>query len=298
MDDFKIGDDFDENGNAKEHKMDKKVVIAIVVVISIVIGLLVFFISNAIFGGHDEEEPVVDKQVPISDENVKILYKYVSYDVGNYGNDKLLKGTSIQASSLTDEDKLYYALYFIPPEDLTYSGKLTEEKQKIYDLSVSKIKKQLPRFFGKDVSFTPPAELQYKFNFTINDLGVAKLTYSEEEEVYKVVFSKDEKEEELIKPYYTELSSATKKANGDLIINEKVIYTTSSKEGDTYKINIYKDANHTTLIEMIQSVTEEDLKANPISITKYKDKAATVSYTFKVNDLNKNYYFDSSTITY
>ena len=52
--DFKIGDDFDENGNVNEHKANKKVVITIVIVISIVFGLLVFFISNAILGGKDK----------------------------------------------------------------------------------------------------------------------------------------------------------------------------------------------------------------------------------------------------
>ena len=45
--DFKIGDDFDENGNSNEHKMSKKTAIIIVTVVAIVFGLLVFFISNA-----------------------------------------------------------------------------------------------------------------------------------------------------------------------------------------------------------------------------------------------------------
>ena len=71
MDDFKIGDDFDENGNVKEHKVNKKVALAIVIVIAIVVGLLVFFISNAIFGDHGNNKPPVDTQVELDDENVQ-----------------------------------------------------------------------------------------------------------------------------------------------------------------------------------------------------------------------------------
>lgn len=298
MDDFKIGDDFDENGNANEHRVDKKIVIAIVIVISIIIGLSVFLVSNLLFGRDDDKVPV-DTQVQLTDENVQILYKYVAYHDDGYGNDLFLKENSVNESTFKDEDKLYYVLQFVEPEELTYSGKLTDQKQKIYDLSISKLRNYTTRFFGKDISFTPVEQFEYRFNFTINDLGIAKLTYEPEEEVYKVVFEKEpENTEELVKPYYTELSSATKKADGTLILNEKVIYTSSSKDDGTYKINVYKDYQHTTLIEAMQSITEEDLKTNPISIDKYKERAATITYTFKINNINKNYYFDSSTITY
>ena len=296
MEEFKIGDDFDEEGNVKEHKVDKKIIILIVIGISIVFGLLVFLVSNAIFGGHEDDTPV-DTQVALNDETVQVLYKSVAYR--DYGNDLFLRENNVTIDTFKDEDKLYYALQFVQPEELTYSEKMTDQKQKIYDLSISKIKKYLPTFFGNDINFTPIEELTYKFDFTINDLGVAKLTYNDEEEVYKVVFEKEEEnEEELVKPYYTELSSATKKADGTLILNEKVIYASSTKESDTYKINIYKDYQHTTLIEARQDVTKDDLNSNPISIEKYKDRAATITYTFKVKELNKNYYFAGSNITY
>lgn len=298
MEEFKIGDDFDENGNVKEHKVDKKIIILIVIGISIVFGLLVFLVSNAIFGGHEDDTPV-DTQVALTDENVQILYKYVAHK-DSYGNDLFLRENNVTIDTFKDEDKLYYALQFVQPEELIYSEKMTDQKQKIYDLSISKIRKYLPAFFGNDINFTPIEELTYKFDFTINDLGVAKLTYNDEEEVYKVVFEKEEEneEEELVKPYYTELSSATKKADGTLILNEKVIYASSTKESDTYKINIYKDYQHTTLIEARQDVTKDDLNSNPISIEKYKDRAATITYTFKVKELNKTYYFAGSSITY
>ena len=296
MEEFKIGDDFDEEGNVKEHKVDKKIIILIVIGISIVFGLLVFLVSNAIFGGHEDDTPV-DTQVALTDETVQVLYKSVAYR--DYGNDLFLRENNVTIDTFKDEDKLYYALQFVQPEELTYSEKMTDQKQKIYDLSISKIRKYLPTFFGNDINFTPIEELTYKFDFTINDLGVAKLTYNDEEEVYKVVFEKEEdNEEELVKPYYTELSSATKKADGTLILNEKVIYASSTKESDTYKINIYKDYQHTTLIEARQDVTKDDLNSNPISIEKYKDRAATITYTFKVKELNKNYYFAGSSITY
>ena len=299
MEDFKIGDDFDENGNVKEHKFDKKIIISIVIVISIIFGLLVFFVSNLLLGGNKEPETPVDTQVKLSDENVKILYSYVKYDDSGYGNDKFLKEKSVNINSFDDQDKLYYTLKFIEPEELTYSEKKDDKGQKIYDLPLSRIKNKTQRFFGKDINISPVEKLTYKFNFTINELNIADLNFSEEEQVYKTVLKKEEeKEPVLVKPYYTELTSATKKQDGTLILNEKVIYTTVEKENENYKIGIYKDYDHTTLLELRQNITEEDLKNNPVTIEKYKDKAATVSYVFKVNNINRNYYFDNSSITY
>ncbi len=302
--DFKIGDDFDENGNSNEHKMSKKTAIIIVAVVAIVFGLLVFFISNAIFGKRDDDTPAVDTQVKLTDENVQILYKYVAYKNNGYDNDLFVRENSVTSSTFTDQDKLYYALQFVEPEELLYSGEKNDKKQKIYIISVSRIRDHLQRFFGEDISFSPVDEITYKFSFTINDLGVATLTYSEEEQAYKVVFNKEkelteeEQEKALVKKVYTELSSATKKPDGTLILNEKVIYTDLGKENNTFRIDIYKDYKHSTKIETKQNITKEDLTANPFSITDYLDKAATISYTFKVNQLNNSYYFDNSTITY
>jgi hypothetical protein len=302
--DFKIGDDFDENGNSNEHKMSKKTAIIIVTVVAIVFGLLVFFISNAIFGKRDDDKPAVDTQVKLTNENVQILYKYVAYKNNGYDNDLFVRENSVTSSTFTDQDKLYYALQFVEPEELLYSGEKNDKKQKIYIISVSRIRDHLQRFFGEDISFSPVDEITYKFSFTINDLGVATLTYSEEEQAYKVVFNKEkelteeEQEKALVKKVYTELSSATKKPDGTLILNEKVIYTDLGKENNTFRIDIYKDYKHSTKIETKQNITKEDLTANPFSITDYLDKAATISYTFKVNQLNNSYYFDNSTITY
>ncbi|MBR2677925.1 MAG: hypothetical protein IKE63_00715 [Bacilli bacterium] len=297
MDDFKIGDDFENNG--KQNKIDRKIAIIIVIVVSIFFGLLVFFISNAIIGKNEKEPPKVDTQVNLDDENVKILYSYVAYKDNGYGNDKFLKEKSVTSNSFTNEDKLFYALQFVDPNDLVYDGQKTDQGQKIYNLSITKIKTYLQRFFGSDNSISPVDEFEYKFDFSINGLSLAKLTYSEEEQDYKVVFMKEEeKTEELVRPYYTKLSSATKKADGTLILNEKVIYTTFVNENDVYKINIYKDFEHTTLLEMLQNIKKEDLIAKPISLEKYEDKSATISYIFKINSINRNYYFDSSSITY
>ncbi len=297
--DFKIGDDFDENGNVKEHKVNKKIAIAMVAIIAIVIGLVVFFVSNAIFGDSGDDETPVDTQVELSDENVQILYKYVAYKDNGYGNDKFLKETATHNNEFTDEEKMYYILQFLQPSDLQFEGNVNDKKQKVYVLSISKLKSYLPRFFGNDPGFTPPAKMTYKFGFKINDLSVAEFTFSEDEQIYNVVFNKEEsKKEELVKPFYTKLTSALKKADGTLILTEKVIYATSEKADDTYNVKIFKDYGHTTTIMENRGLTEEQVKTNPISIDNYLEKAATVTYTFGVNKINRNYYFDSSTITY
>ncbi|MBQ6497901.1 MAG: hypothetical protein IJI58_04220 [Bacilli bacterium] len=293
MDDFKIGDDFDENGNVKEHKVNKKIAIIIVIVIAIAVGLLVFFVSNAIFG-KPKEKPPVDTQVELNDENVQILYKYVAYKNDGYGNDKFLKENSVNKDSFNDDEKLYYALKFVQPTDLADTGQV-ENKQKVYSLTITKIKNCLPSFFGSDVEFNPPKEIAYKFSF-LNESSVAKMTFDENEQFYKVVFAKADKKEELIQPVYTKLASATKKAEGPLVLTEKVIYTQLEQTGETYVVKIYKDYQHTTPIAEMRDLTKDQLKE--ISIDNYLDRAATVAYTFSVNSINKHYYFDNSSITY
>ena len=126
--DFKIGDDFDENGNVKEHKVNKKIAIAMVAIIAIVIGLVVFFVSNAIFGDSGDDDTPVDTQVDLSDENVQILYKYVAYKDNGYGNDKFLKETATHNNEFTDEEKMYYTLQFLQPSDLQFEGNVNDKK--------------------------------------------------------------------------------------------------------------------------------------------------------------------------
>ena len=115
--DFKIDDDFEEKSEnqKKNHNIVSTIVIAVV---SIIIGLIVFFVSNAFFG-----KKVIPAEVPkdidvaLTDENVQILYDYVTYGVRDTRNDKFIKERNVQLSSFSNQEKFYYALQFAQVED-------------------------------------------------------------------------------------------------------------------------------------------------------------------------------------
>lgn len=294
--DFKIGDAIEEEGTST--KKNTKLPIIIIVILSIVIGLTVFLVSNAFFGEKKKDNTqAVSTNVDLDDENVKILYEYVTYGVKNTRNDKFIKEQNVKLEDFNNYEKYYYALQFAQVEDFASTGKVNSEGKKIYNISSSKIKNYMQRFFGPEVTYSTNSNITYPFSFRINNLNVGTLTYTVESQGFDTIFTGFEDNiisNNLVEPYYTELSQATKKSDGSLELTEKIIYTELIKKDNVYDINIYKDYQKTMLLETKTNLTEEQIKENPISITDYKEKAATITYEFKLS--STNYYFYSSTI--
>ncbi len=294
--DFKIGDDIEEN---TQKKPNKKLSLVIIIILSIIMGLTVFLVSNTIFGEKKREDIITDTKMDLEDENVKILYQYVKYGTRNTRNDKFIKEQNVKLEDFNNYEKFYYALQFAEPEDFANIGKVNENGQKIYNISSAKVKQYMQRFFGPEVTYSTNSKITYPFNFKINNLNVGVLTYAIENEGFNTVFVSLEDDiisNNIIEPYYTKLTNATKKSDGSLELNEKIIYTELiNKENNTFDINIYKDYQHTILLESKLNLTELDLKNNPINIEDYQEKAATISYLFKLS--STNYYFDSSKIS-
>ena len=108
-DDFKIGDEIDEGGEYKESKSKSVIPIVIIVVIALVCGLTVFFITNSLFGKKEvKPDPIVETPLSLSDENVEILYSYVTYGTNNERNDKFVKEPKVTLDSFTNQESFYY----------------------------------------------------------------------------------------------------------------------------------------------------------------------------------------------
>jgi len=281
----------------KRKKKSEKLMIIILVVISLLSGLTVFLISNALFGKKDE--PVeIDNKVDINDSNVQILYSYVSYEDKNQKNEKFIKEQSVTLNSFSNSEKFYYALQFVQPDDLSFTGELTEEKQKIYLLPDKKVKTYMQRYFGPQVTYKADDTITYTFDFKINNKNIGVLNYSDADRGFKIYFTGLEEKNDnadLVQPYYSELVSAERKEDNSLELTEKVIYTEVKEENGIYEVDIYKDYQKKRIIEKKTNLTLDELKKEPISIEKYKATAATVTYLFKV--YNNSYYFYSSTIS-
>ena len=285
----------------KKHKfqINKTVAIIIVVIIAIVMGGLVFYYSSKLFPkeeGKKEIEPVTN-EIDINDENVKILYQYVTYGVRNKRNEKFIKEKSVTFNSFSEEEKYYYALQFAQVEDFVFTNKYDEEERKIYSISTSKIKDYMERFFGGDVEYTTDVIFSYPFSFRINGLNVGNIKYMSKREGYQTVFTELQDNidsTDLVENYYAKLDKAINEEDGTLKLYEKIIYTDLSKNGDNYNISIYKDYNKTKLISTKSNLTEEEIRQNPIKIDDYQEQATIIEYEFRV--YNNHYYFYSSTI--
>ena len=302
-DNFKIMDsfeEFDESDNSKKRRKkrtNKTIAIVIVVVVSLLIGVLVFVGSNAIFNPSKKKETPTSIQLDLKNENVDILYHYVTYGTRNKRNDKFIKNKSVTLKDFTNEEKLYYALQFAQPEDFVFSKKYNEKEQKIYNFSKIKLDDYIKRFFGDGVVYATD-DITYPFSFRINDQNVGIMKYSTSKRAYETVFDglqEDIKSTEKIEPYYAKLVSAEQNLDNSITLKEKIIFTELEQVGETYMLTVYKDYDKTNIISRKQDITLEQLEKNPIKVDDYINICATIEYTFPVG-LSNNYYFASSKI--
>ena len=285
-DEMKIGEDIEENpGESKLRRENKFIPILIVIIVSITIGLVVFFVSNSIFNPKkkDTKTEIVSKTLNLNDENVEILYSYVTYGVNNTRGDKFIKEQNVFLNSFTNYEKFYYALMFASYDDFTNTGEVDANNNKIYSISNSKIKEYMIRYFGPNVSYSTTSEIKYFFNFTINGNNYGIMNYDSASNSFNTIFInyRDGSNSKDIN-YYTKLSSAKSFSDGTLEIKEKIIYVATENN----KTNIYKDYQHNMLIESVNN--------SNISIDDYLSRASTITYKFSA--YNNTYYFDSSSI--
>ena len=295
-------DDYEEvkeKPKKKKKGVNKVVAIILIVIVAIIVGYLVFYYSNKLFGKEEKKKEIepTTNEIDISNENVSILYQYVTYGVRNKRNEKFIKESNVTHNSFTEQEKYYYALQFAQVEDFVFTNKYDSEDRKIYSISTKKIKEYMERFFGGDITYEKDIVVTYPFSFRINSLNVGTLKYMSEKEGYNTVFTElldNIESTNLINDYYAKLVKAINEEDGTLKLYEKIIYTELVKNNDYYNINIYKDYNKTKKITSINNLDESTLKQTPITVDNYLDDASTIVYEFRV--YNNHYYFYSSKI--
>ncbi len=296
--DFNIGEEVQESEEFGSSKKEKNPT-TIIAIVAIIVGLIVFLIMNFYFG--KKEVPVetpADTKLSLSEENVQILYSYVTYGVKNKRYDKFLVENIVTLDSFSNQEKFYYALQFAEPEDFEATGKLNAANKKIYTISDVQVKNYMQRFFGGNVSYTYTDTFAYPFSFRINGQNVGTMTPTERGDGMTVVFDgyEPDVEEAVVEPFYADLVEAYKQSDGTYRLVEKAVYTKVDAKGNGYfDVSIYRDPAHTLLIETKQNQNEAIMRANPISAATYSDKAATITYHFGL--YNSMLYFDKSEIT-
>lgn len=302
--DFKIGEDIeDENKESEVKKDNSKLKTIIIVVFAIIVFLVVFLALNSVLNPKTKAKPtntqvVTSEKKPLTERNVKILYNYVTYNAnGGVRYDIFVKNKKVTIDTFTEDEKYYYALQYAQVEDFEYTGNKDENGNKIYSISERKIKKYMEYFFGKGVKYSTDITIKYPFSFSINDKNVGIITYNKETSSYDTIFQMDNdtKEEYIVDPYMGKLVEAYKEPDGGYRLVEKVIYVYVKEQSDgKYEVTISKDYEHKSIIESSIDQTEEDLKK--IKVDKYIDKAATITYNFKIKEPSNVLYFYSSEI--
>lgn len=295
MDEFKIGDNVEEQNSEvvlNRLKKKRKIAIIIVVIVSILIGLTTFIVSNLIFNRKQPSE-VIDYSVDLKNENVQILYQYVTYGTKGLRNDKFAKEDKVVLDNFSNEEKFYYALQFAQVDDFEFTGEINAEKNKVYLITDRKIKKYMQLFFGPNVKYKNDLTISYPFSFRINGMNVGNMKYSENRGGFETTFTTfqaDIKKEDITNNIEGELVKAYSDAKNKLYLEEKVVYITQTKNPDnTYKIDIYKDNNKTILVD---TKTVSNLEEK-IDLSKYNN-TTTIKYSFGLN--GSVYYFESSEI--
>lgn len=304
--DFKISEDFqdEENKESNIKKDNSKVGIIIAVVIAIIVFLIIFLFLNGLLNPKKKDTPkqptvVESEKRSLTESNVKILYGYVTYSTNPNGPryDKFVKNDKVTLKDFTDEEKYYYALQYVQVEDFEFTQKYDENKNPIFSISERKIKKYMEYFFGKDVKYSTDITIKYPFSFSIDDKNVGTMKYDEKTASFLTTFAKEEVVDEtnIIDPYLGKLVEAYKEPDGGYRLVEKVIYVNIKQQNDgKYEVIISKDYDHKNLIESIADQSEEDIKK--ITVDKYINKAATITYNFKLNGNTNILVFESSEI--
>lgn len=290
-DEFKIGEDFEERPGTSTLKEDTSfVATVIVVVIAIIVGLIVFFVINFMVRPKQES---TEQSLSLDNENVKALYSYVTYGTNNNRFDTFVKSDT-NINTFSSVEKLSYALMFAKESDFVSTSRVDSNNNKIYSIKNSKIKEYMETFFGPNVVYSSVSELKYYFDFYINGKNYAIMTYNSSNNGYDTVFvdSENNSNFNVIEPFYTKLESAKSYDNGILELKEKIIYVDYTSKDNTFTINIYKDFQHTKLIDTLNV----QINVPDISVNDYITNASTITYRFATNSKTNTYYFLESHI--
>ena len=133
MNDFKIGDDIKykskkEINEELSKKRNKKVIVLIILVI--LIGITTSIVSYKLLNNNKKEEPI-KTEIDINDQNIKLLYEYVTYGTEGKRNTKFLEEKNVTLKSFSPEEKYYYALQFIDSSDIESTHQYTKDNNKI-----------------------------------------------------------------------------------------------------------------------------------------------------------------------
>lgn len=284
----------DDNKKSNPSQMIK---IAVLVVIVIVLGLSVYFISSLFFKGDNKNETAVgiSDTLSIDDPEVESIYDLVTYGRDNNTLNKYLKEQSVILKDFSNYEKFYYALSLLKEKELKEIKNSDTTTQKQYYISDADMDQLMKSYFGDKVEYLKQGTLPIILSPGFDAGNTLSLKYNINKERYETTLSKtDVATAGLIPVAFYGLESATRSDDGMITLVERVVYITSSVNNNLVSYQVYRDYNHTMLIDSQNNIALEEYQKEPISIDNYMEKGNIITYKFKEN--NGEYYFYQSKI--
>lgn len=284
----------DDNKKSNPSQMIK---IAVLVVIVIVLGLSVYFISSLFFKGDNKNESTVgiSDTLSIDDPEVEAIYDLVTYGRDNNTLNKYLKEQSVILKDFSNYEKFYYALSLLKEKELKEIKNSDTTTQKQYYISDADMDQLMKSYFGDKVEYLKQGTLPIILVPGFDVGNTLSLKYNINKERYETTLSKtDVATAGLIPVAFYGLESATRSDDGMITLVERVVYITSSVNNNLVSYQVYRDYNHTMLIDSRTNIALEEYQKEPLSIDDYMEKANIITYKFKEN--NGEYYFYQSKI--
>lgn len=284
----------DDNKKSNPSQMIK---IAVLVVIVIVLGLSVYFISSLFFKGDNKNETAVgiSDTLSIDDPEVESIYDLVTYGRDNNTLNKYLKEQSVILKDFSNYEKFYYALSLLKEKELKEIKNSDTTTQKQYYISDADMDQLMKSYFGDKVEYLKQGTLPIILVPGFDVGNTLSLKYNINKERYETTLSKtDVATAGLIPVAFYGLESATRSDDGMITLVERVVYITSSVNNNLVSYQVYRDYNHTMLIDSQTNIALEEYQKEPLSIDDYMEKANIITYKFKEN--NGEYYFYQSKI--
>lgn len=284
-----------EENKKTNNSWNIKIVILVVTVLAL--GLGVYFISSLFFGNNKKEVVTagISSTLSIDDPEILDIYGLVTYGRDSNSLNKYLKEQSVTLKDFSNYEKFYYALSLLKEKQVREIKESNTTTQKQYYISDVDMDQLMKSYFGDKVEYlkqgTLPVVLAPGF-----DIGnTLSLKYSINKERYETTFTKTATDTfRLIPVALYGLESATLMDDGTITLVERVVYIVSNINNNLVSHQVYRDYNHTMLIESKNNIALEEYQKEPLSIDNYMEKGNIITYQFKKN--NGEYYFYQSKI--
>ena len=277
-----------------QHDEEKKKLpgkVIVLVLVAIVLGVGVYFVSSLFFGGDNKprEDDSFSTTLSVDDPEVKKIYEKATYGRNSGTLNKYLKKQFVSLKDFSNAEKFSYALYGLREKDLEESD---EEGQ--YLISDSRMDELMKAYFGDKVTYLKQGTIPITLGKTLRGGNKLSLTYDVNKEMYTTSVTSTTLSSKTIPVYMAILESASRDDDRTVTLVERVIYITSSQSNNVVSYNVYRDFNHTMLIDSESNVSLADYQKSPISVEDYINQANIITYKFKEKD--GEYYFYQSSI--